>query len=289
MDNLPTLTVSNTPSVLHYIEHLDKQLQFADVLLKSRMVPQHFTSKEAVYVAILWGQELGFSPVQAVNSIIVIQGTPTLTANTIKALIASRGGTLTPTEWTDKLCKIEMTRPGWTKATYSYSIDEASQAGLSTKDNWKRMPKDMLFARAVSRGARNMWADVLKGIYSTEEMRDSVEVEYRHVPEAPRATIAALIKETQADDLVKSKELTEKALAAQAEKQAIVRDSHIKKLLKALDDVGVPQIAVAEFVGTDPYDMTDTHIQQLKDIGKRIKAGEPAAEFFNLEFLEVEA
>ncbi|NJO31398.1 MAG: recombinase RecT [Richelia sp. SL_2_1] len=50
-------------------------------------------------------------------------------------------------------------------------------AGLLGKDNWKKWPSDMMFARALTRGARRYCPDVFGGpAYTKEELEDSVDI-----------------------------------------------------------------------------------------------------------------
>jgi len=57
-----------------------------------------------------------------------------------------------------------------------YSMADARQANLLTKDNWKNNPRRMLKMRARSFTLRDGWPDKLKGMHSAEEMADAVEV-----------------------------------------------------------------------------------------------------------------
>lgn len=169
-------TITNAPaSIESYADNLAQKLSMATVLLKSGMLPTHYKSPESVLTAILYGRELGFSPIRALNSITVIQGKPTLEAQALKSLAIAHGGKIKTIEWNDNLCTLECIRGDWTDSV-TYTWADATKAGLTTKDNWKRMPKPMLYARAVSTLVRNMFADILGGLYSREEMEDSSPV-----------------------------------------------------------------------------------------------------------------
>jgi hypothetical protein len=185
--------INNGPaSIESYARDLESKFQVADLLLKSKMIPSHYTTREAVLTAVLYGQELGFSPLRALNSIVVIQGKATLEAQALKALAIAHGGTICTVEWTDQICTLECTRGEW-KERATYTLDDAAKAGLVNKDNWRRMPKAMLYARAVSILVRNMFADILGGLYSRQEVEDGAVVEVVEVKEpkkTPRATKA---------------------------------------------------------------------------------------------------
>jgi hypothetical protein len=170
-------TITEGPaSIESYANNLQQKLSMAVVLLKSGMLPTHYRSPESVLTAILYGRELGFSPIRALNSITVINGKPTLEAQALKGLAIAHGGKIKTLEWTERICTLECTRGDWTDSA-SYTWEDAQRAGLTNKDNWKRMPKAMLYARAVSILVRNMFADVLGGLYSREEMDEAPVVE----------------------------------------------------------------------------------------------------------------
>ncbi len=157
----------------NYANNLQAKLQMSTVLLKSGLVPAHFKTPEAVMVAILYGQELNLNPMQSLQSILIVQGKPTVDAAGLQALAYSAGAVIEVIEHTDKVCRLKIKR-GEAAQEASFDLAEAKQMGLAEKDNWKRMPKDMLYARAVSRGIRRMFPDIIRGFYGKEEMLDSV-------------------------------------------------------------------------------------------------------------------
>ena len=58
-------------------------------------------------------------------------------------------------------------------------MKDASAAGLTNKDNWKKYPRNMLFARAISNGQKWYAPDVYNGVtvYTPDEMGASVDEE----------------------------------------------------------------------------------------------------------------
>lgn len=194
-ENTPIILEPQVPSLDGYAANLQVKLQVCRMLRESGFCPAAYKTDAAVFAAVTYGQEIGFSPMQAIQSIDVIQGKPTLSAQGMKALVLSKGGKIRDLEWTDKVCTLEGDRDGF-KQTASFSIQDAQQMGLLSKDNWRRMPKLMLYARAVSILCRNLWADYLKGFYSTEEMRDSTN-----------APVLNVVPNMQALDVVPADEL----------------------------------------------------------------------------------
>jgi hypothetical protein len=54
----------------------------------------------------------------------------------------------------------------------SFSIQDATNAGLANRDVWKKYTEDMLYARAMSRLARRLFPDVIGTAYVEGEIRD---------------------------------------------------------------------------------------------------------------------
>lgn len=216
MNSLPTdATFGGLPSLETYASNLKEKLEVCNLLLQSGFCPASFKTPGAVLGCILYGQELKFSPMQALNSIDMIQGKPTVNAQGLKAMIIQHGGLIRQVEWTDKSCTLEGVR-GQEKEIVTYNLDDARLAGLAGKDNWKRMPKAMLYARCVSIIARNQWADVIKGLYSAEEMRDSIVYTDRPNPynAEPLKTVECSVKVEPESKMTKKQKLTIEAMEA---------------------------------------------------------------------------
>jgi len=64
----------------------------------------------------------------------------------------------------------------------TFSMEDAKKAGLSGKDTWRAYPRNMLFARALSNGARWYCAGIFGGsVYTHEELGYAVDEEGRAV------------------------------------------------------------------------------------------------------------
>jgi hypothetical protein len=53
---------------------------------------------------------------------------------------------------------------------YSFYWSDAVSAEWHKKDNWKKLPRFMMYARCVVRGARGVGSDVIGGLYDTHEV-----------------------------------------------------------------------------------------------------------------------
>jgi hypothetical protein len=66
-------------------------------------------------------------------------------------------------ENTEVACEIEYFQNGESIGKSRFTFEDAKRAGLEKKDNYKKYPRNMLFARAMSNGIRWYAPDVLGG------------------------------------------------------------------------------------------------------------------------------
>jgi hypothetical protein len=67
----------------------------------------------------------------------------------------------------------------------TFSLDDARRAGLTSNPTWKSYPRNMLFARALSNGARWFCPDVFNGpVYTPEELAGKDERADRNIVDA---------------------------------------------------------------------------------------------------------
>ena len=170
-----SLTVQQNEAFSLAPKNLEQAIQYARLLADSAVVPQAFQKKPAdVLIAVQLGMELGFSPVQALQSIAVINGRPTLWGDGVLALVRA-SGKLEQIDETDDghTAKCTVKRRGEPPLTRTFSIDDAKVAGLASKPGpWQQYPGRMRQMRARSWAIRDGFADVLKGVSVREEVDD---------------------------------------------------------------------------------------------------------------------
>lgn len=130
----------------------------------------------AITAALLYGDELGLGRMQSLARIAVINGRPTLAAETQRALILAAGHDL----WIDELTVTRCTVAGRRKdseqiSRVTWTLDDAKRAGLAGKAPWRLYPRQMLLARASAELARAVFPDVIGGLSSSEEIEDAPE------------------------------------------------------------------------------------------------------------------
>ena len=158
---------------------IEEVFRLATAIAKSGMAPRDMATPEKLTVAILHGLEIGIPPMMAINKIAVVNGRPTLWGDAVPALLLSKGFKLR--EETGKgpggmFATCIVIRPNGEQIERTFSEDDAKTAGLWGKPGpWKQYPSRMLQMRARGLASRDGAADVLSGIYITEEMQDVVE------------------------------------------------------------------------------------------------------------------
>lgn len=148
----------------------------AQSLARTSFVPKAFQGKpDEVTAAILTGQEMGLSPMAALKSMHVVQGTAGLSAHALRGLVQSHGHEMWTEESTDVRAIVCGKRKGSDKVErVVWTLERATKAGYVAKNpNYKSVPQDMLLARATASVARLVDADGLLGMpYSAEELAD---------------------------------------------------------------------------------------------------------------------
>lgn len=127
-------------------------------------------------VKVLKGQELGIGPVTAVQEIVIVKGKLSMSASLVAALIKRSGRyDYRITEHTDQVCNLDFYQEGKPVGPSRFSIDDAARAGLLRNDTWKNYPRNMLFSRALTNGARWYCADLfVGGVYTPDELGSGV-------------------------------------------------------------------------------------------------------------------
>lgn len=186
-------------------------------LAKSTLLPAELRGKEAnVMFAVMTGAELGLSPMASIRGIHVIDGKPTLAADTMLAVVLNSGAAeyFELVESTAKQATYRTKRVGaQAQVVYTYTFEDARAAKLlKPNSGWEKHPKNMLRARCISMLARIVYPDILAGLYAPEEFQvagndNAVDAEWADMP-AHLATaiendgaILAAVKEAAPDTI----------------------------------------------------------------------------------------
>lgn len=136
-------------------------------------------AKEAAQagVKVLAGLEMGIGAFSAMTGVHVIKGKPSVGAGLMAAAVKRSGKyDYRVRVHTSEACEIEFREAGEVAGVSSFTLEDAKLAGLLGNDNWKRNPKNMLFARALSNGVRWYCPDVFSAsTYTPEELGAEVD------------------------------------------------------------------------------------------------------------------
>lgn len=155
---------------------LDSTAALARDIAPTDFVPKALRGNAAAVTAcILAGRELGLGPMASLQNIFVIEGTPALRAQMMRALVLAHGHSYRISEWTAQRCVMWGTRLGTNQeqGPAEFTMDDARRAHLDRKPVWQAYPSDMLLARATAKLCRSVFADALAGMsYAAEELAD---------------------------------------------------------------------------------------------------------------------
>jgi hypothetical protein len=165
---------------------LEAAIECCKMIAKASFCPAPFRGKpEEVLCSIQYGMEIGYSPMQALQSIAVINGKPSVYGDGLMALCQSFSECEDIQETFDvntmaATCTVK--RKGRSPVISTWNPEKAKKAGLWGKSGpWSQYPERMLQMRARGFALRDAFADRLKGIITAEEARDYPVVEEKSV------------------------------------------------------------------------------------------------------------
>lgn len=174
------LTTGNRLGMQTVPQTFNEQMRFAEVVSQAKgMLPRAYEGNPAnVLVAIQYGASLGIEPMAALQNIDVIQGTPTLSAKAVAAMVRANGHKLWVSEDEQNMsatCTIVRNDDKEHPVTVTRDKAWAQRMGLLTKDNYKKQPTTMLMWRAVTACANRACPELflgLGGAYTADELHD---------------------------------------------------------------------------------------------------------------------
>lgn len=170
---MPTVQAGALDNLQQQVAAMDAASRLAGALCATEMVPKQYRGKpDDGAAAILYGAELGMNATQALQNVMVINGKPGVEARTMVALLAKQGYLVETVESSDTSVTVRGTAPNGHEETSTWTIDRAAQAGYTSNALYKKIPQQMLYAKAATEVCRKIAPHVLMGIaYSTEELR----------------------------------------------------------------------------------------------------------------------
>lgn len=185
MTELATYTPAATPGPVVYAtdptggrliawaDGLAAAHRIGSALCSTAFVPAAFRGKpEEAAAAILYGDEIGLTPTQALQSVHVISGRPGLYARAMVALLLAHGHEVWTVEKSDAKVTVAGRRKGSTHVhEETWTTARAQKAGYTTNKKYSTDPQAMLYARAAADVCRQVAPDALAGLdYAVEEL-----------------------------------------------------------------------------------------------------------------------
>ncbi len=175
-DVLPAARPAQAEAVGQLMAHaqaMSAAKQLADAMCDTDLVPAIYRGKPGNgAAAILYGAELGLTPIQSLQQIFVVHGTPAIYARTAVALVKRHGYIIATVEESARSVTVSGSDPRTGQVEVStWDIDRATTAGFTSNKKYQTEPQSMLWAKAAMEVCRRLAPDVLLGIaYASEEL-----------------------------------------------------------------------------------------------------------------------
>lgn len=159
---------------------LQDAMQFGKMVADSAFAPKDFRGRPADCVlAIQHGAEIGLSPMQALQSIAVVNGRPSIYGDAAKAICVGASVCEYVTEKIEgdgeaMVATCTAKRRGHPEPVVStFSVADAKRAKLWGKAGpWTEYPRRMMQLRARGFALRDAFPDILRGLVTAEEAAD---------------------------------------------------------------------------------------------------------------------
>ncbi len=243
-------------------------MKFGETVANSEFAPKDFRGKPAsCMLAIQAGAEIGLAPLQALQSIAVVNGRPAVFGDAALAVAKASPVCEYVTESVDgdgeqMVATCTAKRRGYPQPTVvKFTVADAKKAGLWGKAGpWTQYPKRMLQMRARGFALRDAFPDVLKGLVTAEEAQDypqpvepqqavTVTQERPSVPPQETPVGKAKVAISKCPDLAAAERLRE--LITQRETAGVFSRDEAAELLQLLHG------RVEMLIGTDGQDVTN--------------------------------
>jgi len=213
---------------------LPELLKVGEFIIESGFAPDHFSKQKnpaaAVVMAMQSGRELGFTMIQSLHEIVMINGLPTIKGDGAKAKVMSSGLVESWEEVREgSIGKEDLTvtitsrrKDTGEEITRDFSVAKAKRAGLwiseaAAKNNpklkygpWWKYPDRMVAYRALGFITRDLYPDVLKGMKTYEEVQDYNYDEYEDVTTTEKGNSKGKQMLEGATELLEQKKSTKK-------------------------------------------------------------------------------
>ena len=298
--NLPATTVQKANiipggQVLAFIpQTLEEAWRFSQIVSDGGFAPPGLKGPAQIMVAIMHGAEVGLSPFSSIKNIAVINNRPTIWGDAAIGLVRASGLCEHVRETIEgegdamtAVCRVK--RGGQPEEVREFSVADAKKAGLWTKSGpWTQYPKRMLQLRARSFALRDVFPDVLGGLWIREEVEDFDDsIVMRDV--TPPAALPPPATEIEGDDQPRRRRgrPTKEEVASRGRSQSVAPETE-PPAASFQDDAAPPSAGQAD--DNPPAAVVDSAVfderqgrsvdQVLEDLGSQLAAA-PSVKIVN--------
>ncbi len=161
-----------------------------EIAFLSKLLPKEINTLEKAILVALKGRELGLGSMASFDLIDIIQNKPSLKAQGMLALLYKAGHSfriikdferiVDDNKKEDRITIVGFKRKGDLileggepiLKTASFLMSEATSMKYTSKEQWVKQPHVMLLWRAISKGMRLYFPDLIQGMYETTEVLD---------------------------------------------------------------------------------------------------------------------
>lgn len=193
-------------------------------------------------VKIQAGAELGFGPMASISAFHVINDKPTMSGIAWAAKVRLSGRydyRIVKSNSTE--CELMFLDAGSDAYLSVFTLDDAKRAGLLGNNTWKKYPEDMLFNRAMTKGARKVCPEIGMGmgIYTPEELRGNEVDLYDEPPVKHQALTMAPPDEVEIAEIERTEDVERPAGLSPATSKPSATEALVAVLLEvnALADI----------------------------------------------------
>ena len=218
------------------------------------------------YVKVQAGYEHGFQPFYAMQNFNIIKGKVAMSAEAIGTKIKSHKrydfSILKQEDHDDQHCKIQFYKDGKADYVSAFTIADAKRAGLYRADSgWTKYPRAMLYARALTQGARIVCPEAIMGAITEDEAE---EIRREDGDGNPIDSIDLLSAPLPEDKEIKGSEKEVKEGSAAENKAAGKKRTETQKRKTATAEQAAEGEERAEIQGVGPEVTEYTHVDAEK-------------------------
>jgi len=142
-----------------------------------------FKNENQAITLMLLAQSEGISPVSALQMYDIINGKPALKSTEVLSRFQKSGGKVEWIETNATVAKGKFTHPQGGSITISWDMERANKAQLTSKDNWKKHPDQMLRARCVTEAVRAIYPACLNNMHIADEIPENNLPDFQTSPQ----------------------------------------------------------------------------------------------------------